>query len=100
MARGRRHIRRTNWEHTGLRDTAIWEHRTGDLWVDPLVVSYLNIGYRRLERSLAHFTLHHRPDVLFLGDLGVASNEIGRLKQTLAHDLGVLSGPSEISALN
>ena len=31
-------------------------------WADPLVVSYLNIGFRRLKRSLpgiVHFLLHH-----------------------------------------
>ena len=60
-------------------------------WADPLVISYLNIGFRRLERSLhgiAHFVLHHRPDVLFLGDLGVARNKVGRLKLMLERDLG------------
>ena len=60
-------------------------------WADPLVISYLNIGFRRLERSLpgiVHFVLHHRPDVLFLGDLGVARNKVGRLKLTLERDLG------------
>ena len=55
------------------------------------MISYLNIGFRRLERSLhgiAHFVLHHRPDVLFLGDLGVARNKVGRLKLMLERDLG------------
>ena len=57
-----------------------------DLWVDPLVVSYLNIGFQKLERSLSEIiqlVLCHRPDVLFLGDLGVSRNKIGRLKQRL-----------------
>jgi hypothetical protein len=43
-----------------------------DLWVDPLVVSYLNIGFHKLERSLseiAQLILRRRPDVLFLGDI-------------------------------
>ncbi len=55
------------------------------------MISYLNIGFRRLERSLpgiVHFVLHHRPDVLFLGDLCVALNKIERLKLTLERDLG------------
>jgi hypothetical protein len=63
------------------------EKQTGgmdrDLWVDPLVVSYLNIGFHKLERSLseiAQLILCHRPDVLFLGDIGVARNKIERLK--------------------
>ena len=62
-----------------------------DLWVNPFVVSYLNIGFRRLKQSLngvAQSILHHRPDVLFLGDLGVARNKVGKLKQMLERDLG------------
>ena len=62
-----------------------------DLWVDPLVVSYLNIGFHKLERSLseiAQLILRHRPDVLFLGDIGVARNKIGRLKQRMESSLG------------
>jgi endonuclease/exonuclease/phosphatase family metal-dependent hydrolase len=62
-----------------------------DLWVDPLVVSYLNIGFQKLERSLSEIIqllLCHRPDVLFLGDLGVSRNKIGRLKQRLENGLG------------
>ncbi len=41
-----------------------------DFWVDPLVVSYLNNGFHKLERSLSEIVqliLCHRPDVLFLG---------------------------------
>ena len=71
------------------------EQRAGgtdnDLWVDPLVVSYLNIGFPKLERALSEIVqlvLCHRPDVLFLGDLGVARNKIGRLKQRLESGLG------------
>ena len=62
-----------------------------DLWVDPLVVSYLNIGFQKLERSVSEITqliLCHRPDVLFLGDLGVARNKVGRLKQRMESGLG------------
>ena len=62
-----------------------------DLWVDPLVVSYLNIGFHKLERSLSEIVqliLCDRPDVLFLGDLGVARNKIGRLKQRMESSLG------------
>ena len=71
------------------------EQRAGgtdnDLWEDPLVVSYLNIGFPKLERALTEIVqlvLCHRPDVLFLGDLGVARNKIGRLKQRLESSLG------------
>jgi hypothetical protein len=62
-----------------------------DLWVDPLVVSYLNIGFHKLERSLSEIVqliLCHRPDVLFLGGMGVARNKIGRLKQRMESGLG------------
>lgn len=62
-----------------------------DLWVDPLVVSYLNIGFQKLERSLSEIVqlvLCHRPDVLFLADLGAARNKIGRLKQRMESCLG------------
>ena len=62
-----------------------------DLWVDPLVVSYLNIGFPKLEGSLSEIVqliLCHRPDVLFLGDMGVARNKIGRLKQRMESGLG------------
>ncbi len=62
-----------------------------DLWVDPLVVSHLNIGFPKLERSLSEIVqliLYHRPDVLFLGVLGVARNKIGLLKQRMESSLG------------
>jgi hypothetical protein len=61
------------------------------LWDDPLVIRYLNIGFRRLERSLpgiAHFVSHHRPDVLLLGTLGVARSKVGRLTLMLVFYLG------------
>ncbi len=37
-----------------------------DLWVDPLVVSYLKIGFRKLDHSLhgiVHLALRHSQDV-------------------------------------
>ncbi len=62
-----------------------------DLWVNPFVISYLNICFRRLKRSLygvAQSISHHRPDVLFLGDLRVIHNKVGMLRQMLEQDLG------------
>ena len=53
--------------------------------------SYLNIGYHKVECSLSEIVqliLWHRPDVLFLGDLGVVHNKIGRLKQRMESSLG------------
>ena len=52
---------------------------------------YLNIGYHKVECSLSEIVqliLWHRPDVLFLGDLGVVHNKIGRLKQRMESSLG------------
>ncbi len=57
----------------------------------PLKIIYQNIGFHKLSNSLGGITdavLRHRPDVLFLGDLGVPRNKVGRLRQTLEKKLG------------
>jgi hypothetical protein len=55
------------------------------------MISYQNIGFRKFRNSLSGMTdavLRHRPDVLFLGDLGVPRNKVGKLRQTLERKLG------------
>ena len=53
------------------------------LWDSPFTVAFLSVGFRRLRCSIpgvVEFLERYRPDVLFLGDLGVKRNKIGRLK--------------------
>ena len=62
-----------------------------DLWETPLMIGYQNVGFRRLRSSLqgvVNAVLQQRPDILFLGDLGVPRNKIGKLRQTLERKLG------------
>ena len=54
-----------------------------NLWDSPFTVAFLSVGFRRLRCSIpgvVEFLERYRPDVLFLGDLGVKRNKIGRLK--------------------
>ncbi len=62
-----------------------------DLWETPLAIGYLNVGFRRLSNSMqgvVNSVLQQRPDILFLGDIGVPRNKIGKLRQTLERKLG------------
>jgi hypothetical protein len=62
-----------------------------DLWENPLMISYQNIGFSKFSNSLGGITdavLRHRPDVLFLEDLGVPRKKAGKLRQTLERKLG------------
>ena len=54
-----------------------------NLWDSPFSVAFLSVGFRRLRCSIpgvVEFLDQYRPDVLFLGDLGVQRNKVGRLK--------------------
>ena len=61
-----------------------------DIWATPFRVGYLNIGYRRFRISLetvVALVKLHRPDILFLGDMGCSRAGVGRLRQRLTAEL-------------
>ena len=63
---------------------------TPDLWASPFRIGYLNVGRRRFRLSLegiAAIVTRHRPDILFLGDMGATRAHIGRLRQRLEAEL-------------
>ena len=54
-----------------------------NLWDSPFAIAFLSVGFRRLRCSIpgvVEILDRYRPDVLFLGDLGVTRNKIGRLR--------------------
>ena len=62
-----------------------------DLWDSPFLIGFLSVGFRRLQSSIPGiigYLERHRPDVLFLGDLGTKRNKIGRLRLQVEADLG------------
>jgi hypothetical protein len=57
-----------------------------DVWSSPFTVAFISVGFRRLRFSMPGvlgLLEQQRPDILILGDLGVANNRIGRLKLQL-----------------
>ncbi len=55
------------------------------------MIGYHNAGFRRQSSSIqgvVNVVLQQQQDILFLGDLGVARNKIGKLRQTLERKLG------------
>ena len=57
-----------------------------NVWSSPFSVAFISVGFRRLRFSMPGvlgLLEQHRPDILFLGDLGVANHRIGRLKLLL-----------------
>jgi hypothetical protein len=54
-----------------------------NLWDSPFAVAFLSASFRLLRCSIpgiVEFLDRYRPDVLFLGDLGVKRNKVSRLK--------------------
>jgi len=54
-----------------------------DIWSSPFTVSFVSVGFRRLRNSLPgiiDLLEEHRPDILFLGDLGATRAHIGKLR--------------------
>ena len=54
-----------------------------NFWDSPFAIVFLSVSFRRLRCSIpgvVEILDRYRPDVLFLGDLGVTRNKIGRLK--------------------
>ena len=54
-----------------------------DIWSSPFTVAFVSVGFRRLRYSLhgiIDLLEKHRPDILFLGDLGATRTHIGRLR--------------------
>ena len=54
-----------------------------DIWSSPFIVAFISVGFRRLKHSLHGIVAlleQHRPDILFLGDLGTTRTHIGRLR--------------------
>jgi hypothetical protein len=74
----------------GGRTPAEGQTAAKDLWTDPLVIGYLNIGLRRLEKSLHGLTLCSAPPARCAVSRrpGVARNKIGSLKLLLERGLG------------
>ena len=61
-----------------------------DIWSSPFTVAFISVGFRRLRFSLPgvlSLLEEHRPDILFLGDLGTSRNHIGRLRQQIQADV-------------
>ena len=53
------------------------------IWTSPFTVAFISVGFRRLRHSLQGvlgLLEQHRPDILFLGDLGTSRHHIGRLR--------------------
>jgi len=56
------------------------------IWSSPFTVAFASVGHCRLRISLPRvldLLEEHRPDILFLGDLGTSRNHIGRLRQQI-----------------
>ena len=80
------------WDRAHPRDQTTEEQTIdpSDIWSSPFSVAFISVGFRRLRFSLPgvlDLLKRHRPDILFLGDLGTSRKHIGRLRLQIQADV-------------